>query len=256
LYIDTILENNSTYVSFSASGVDSYTLQLGNAFTNKVMAPLNLKLTKMDSRYSTDKGFANSVLKGAVFNLYEVSDTAGIIENGAIYYVKDSYSYAVNATAVGTGTSGDDGVVEFTFKNSDSDIETTVQLKRGATYYLKETTPPNGYEVAGPWIVEVDSSSAGKATIYKATATIDTETSVETFTKNADDTGTEFTKSGNSLITFITPISDIATSYVLPHTGGSGTLKYAIGGAILITGAGLLLWYRANKRRKEDNAST
>jgi LPXTG-motif cell wall-anchored protein len=254
LYIADILENNSTYVSFSASGVDSYTLQLGNAFTNQVMAPLNLKLTKMDSRYA-DKEFENSVLKGAVFNLYEVNSTAGTDENSTVCYTNNGYSYAVNTTAVGTGTSGDDGVVSFTFKNSDSELETTVQLKRGTTYYLKETTSPNGYEVAGPWIVEVGSAYDGKATIYKATSIINTDTGVETITKDTTDTGTDFTRSGDSLITFMTTISDEATAYELPSTGGDGTLKYTMGGAILIMGAGLLLWYRANKRRKEDIAA-
>jgi LPXTG-motif cell wall-anchored protein len=256
LYIDTILENNSTYVSFSSSGVDSYTLQLGNAFTNKVMAPLNLKLTKMDSRYETDAGFANSVLEGAVFNLYEVSSVAGTDNSSTVYYVKDGNSYAVNTQSVGSGTSGTDGMVEFKYKASDSDIESTIQLKRGTTYYLKETTPPNGYEVAGPWIVEISSDADATATIYKADVSIDADTSIETCTKSADGVGTQFDKSGSSLIVFITKIPDIATAYTLPHTGGNGTLKFAIGGALLITGAGLLLWYRANKRRKEDIAST
>ena len=46
------------------------------------------------------------------------------------------------------------------------------------------------------------------------------------------------------------------TGYELPDTGGAGTMSYTAGGALLITGAALLLLYNHTKRRKEDSASS
>ena len=42
----------------------------------------------------------------------------------------------------------------------------------------------------------------------------------------------------------------------LPNTGGVGTIPYAIGGFLLLTGAAFLLLYRHTKRRKEDSVSS
>ena len=42
----------------------------------------------------------------------------------------------------------------------------------------------------------------------------------------------------------------------LPNTGGAGTIPYAIGGFLLLTGAAFLLLYRHTKRRKEDSVSS
>ncbi len=44
--------------------------------------------------------------------------------------------------------------------------------------------------------------------------------------------------------------------YELPKTGGAGTTPYTLGGALLLTGAVLLLLYKARKRGKEDFASS
>ena len=42
----------------------------------------------------------------------------------------------------------------------------------------------------------------------------------------------------------------------LPNTGGAGTIPYAIGGFLLLTGAAFLLLYHHTKRRKEDSVSS
>ena len=42
----------------------------------------------------------------------------------------------------------------------------------------------------------------------------------------------------------------------LPNTGGVGTIPYAIGGFLLLTGAAFLLLYHHTKRRKEDSVSS
>ncbi len=46
-----------------------------------------------------------------------------------------------------------------------------------------------------------------------------------------------------------------STGFELPQTGGTGTALYTVGGLLLMAAAGVLLWYRKNKRRKEDFAS-
>jgi LPXTG-motif cell wall-anchored protein len=251
LYIESLLEQGGKYVSFSASGVDSYTLVLGNAFTNKVMAPASLELTKVDSRYGQE-GFDDYVLSNAVFELYEIDYNAidaTQIQSDTVYYSSGGKYYKANTDAGGTGVSGTDGKAVFTDANGN-----TIQLRRGAKYYLKESTPPNGYEVSGPWIIEVSTDADPLAVIYKADVSYDVDKNVETFTKSATDQGTQLSKTGN--ITFITIIPDVATGYELPSTGGSGTFKFAIGGAFLMMSAGFLLCYKSNKRRKEDIASS
>lgn len=42
----------------------------------------------------------------------------------------------------------------------------------------------------------------------------------------------------------------------LPNTGGVGTIPYAIGGFLLLTGAAFLLLCHHTKRRKEDSVSS
>lgn len=44
--------------------------------------------------------------------------------------------------------------------------------------------------------------------------------------------------------------------YTLPETGGPGTIRYILGGILLMGTAGILLLYNKNKRRKEDMASS
>lgn len=51
-------------------------------------------------------------------------------------------------------------------------------------------------------------------------------------------------------------IENAAMGYELPDTGGAGTNLYAIGGLLLIAGAGSLLLYNDIKRRKEGVASS
>ena len=125
-------------------------------------------------------------------------------------------------------------------------IATFTGIQRGATYELRETTPPSGYMTAGPWILEVGSEDA---TLYPATVKPDGTL------ERAGETGTPLTVSGTDPKVLSVTVSDISWGYELPDTGGAGTTSYTAGGLALIFGAATLL-YSHCRRRKEDEASS
>ena len=131
-------------------------------------------------------------------------------------------------------TTGKDGIATFT------------GIRRGATYELRETTPPSGYMTAGPWILEVRDEDA---TLYPATENPD-----GTLTQTGE-TGTPLTVSGTDPKVLSVTVRDISWGYELPDTGGAGTTSYTAGGLALIFGAATLMYVHC-KRRKEDEASS
>lgn len=131
-------------------------------------------------------------------------------------------------------TTGKDGIATFT------------GIRRGATYELRETTPPSGYMTAGPWILEVRDENA---TLYPATENPD-----GTLTQTGE-TGTPLTVSGTGPKVLSVTVRDISWGYELPDTGGAGTTSYTAGGLALIFGAATLMYIHC-KRRKEDEASS
>ena len=131
-------------------------------------------------------------------------------------------------------TTGKDGIATFT------------GIRRGATYELRETTPPSGYMTAGPWILEVRDENA---TLYPATENPD-----GTLTQTGE-TGTPLTVSGTDPKVLSVTVRDISWGYKLPDTGGAGTTSYTAGGLALIFGAATLMYIHC-KRRKEDEASS
>ena len=131
-------------------------------------------------------------------------------------------------------TTGKDGIATFT------------GIRRGATYELRETTPPSGYMTAGPWILEVRDENA---TLYPATENPD-----GTLTQTGE-TGTLLTVTGTDPKVLSVTVRDISWGYELPDTGGAGTTSYTAGGLALIFGAATLMYVHC-KRRKEDEASS
>ena len=199
-------------VSRGANADGSYTLTIpGAAFTNTMTTQLNLQITK------TDSVDAEKLLEGAEFTLTRVGTE--------------------NAESPLTATTNEKGIATFT------------GIQRGATYYLRETTPPSGYMTAGPWILEVEAD--GNAKYYPATEKAD-----GTLVKTSDtDTGTTLTVTGTDPKVLSVTIRDISWGYELPDTGGAGTTSYTAGGLTLILGAATLL-YSHCRRRKEDEASS
>ncbi len=212
---ETVKENTAGGSSESGDAVGqgsnsdgSYTLTIpGDAFTNTMTTQLNLQITK------TDSVDASKLLKGAEFTL----------------------------TRVGTGNT--EGSLPAT--TNEKGIATFTDIQRGATYYLREKTPPSGYMTAGPWILEVGSEDA---TLYPAR-----EKSDGTLEKAGE--GTPLTVTGSDPIVFSATISDQSWGYELPDTGGAGTTSYTAGGLVLIFGAATLL-YSHCRRRKEDEVSS
>lgn len=131
-------------------------------------------------------------------------------------------------------TTGKDGIATFT------------GIRRNTTYYLYETQAPSNYMTAGPWILEVEESTA---TLYPAT-----EEENGTLTKSSE-TGTPLTVSGTDPKVLSVTVRDISWGYKLPDTGGAGTTSYTAGGLTLILGAATLLYIHC-RRRKEDEASS
>ena len=130
-------------------------------------------------------------------------------------------------------TTGKDGIATFT------------GIRRGATYELRETTPPSGYMTAGPWILVVRDEDA---TLYPATENPD-----GTLEKAGE--GTPLTVTGTDPKVLSVTVRDISWGYKLPDTGGAGTTSYTAGGLALIFGAATLMYVHC-KRRKEDEASS
>ena len=131
-------------------------------------------------------------------------------------------------------TTGKDGIATFT------------GIRRGATYELRETTPPSNYMTAGPWILVVGSEDA---TLYPATENPD-----GTLVKS-EETGTTLDVTGTDPKVLSVTVRDISWGYELPDTGGAGTTSYTAGGLALIFGAATLMYVHC-KRRKEDEASS
>ncbi len=184
----------------------SYTLTIPGA------AFTNIMTTQLNLQITkTDSVNASKLLEGAEFTLKEPGTEPPV-----------------------KVTTGKDGIATFT------------GIRRNTTYYLYETQAPSNYMTAGPWILEVEESTA---TLYPAT-----EGENGTLTKSSE-TGTPLTVSGTDPKVLSVTIRDISWGYKLPDTGGAGTTSYTAGGLALIFGAATLLYIHC-RRRKEDEASS
>ena len=210
---ETVIENTATGSSGSGDAVGhgsnsdgSYTLTIPGD------AFTNTMTTQLNLQITkTDSVDAEKLLEGAKFTLKEQGTE--------------------NSMEV---TTGKDGIATFT------------GIRRGATYELRETTPPSNYMTAGPWILVVGSEDA---TLYPATENPD-----GTLTQTGE-TGTPLTVSGTGPKVLSVTVRDIPWGYELPDTGGAGTTSYTAGGLALIFGAATLMYVHC-KRRKEDEASS
>lgn len=161
------------------------------------------------------------------------SNDATKLLSGATFCLKKSDG-TYDKTITTSGTGADTGVALFE------------GLERNTTYYLWETKAPANYYEAGPWILETGNNNA---TLYPAK-----EEGGKLVKVNENDPGTLLGGSGTDPILLTATIEDNPWGYELPHTGGTGTQMYTLGGLLLIAAAGLLAYSR-RKRRKEDFAS-
>lgn len=146
----------------------------------------------------TDYEDPTLLLSDAVFEIYRV-----VLEGGA-----------ENSVTI-PGTAEIYGILEQTVTSSDSGETVPVELLVGATYYLIETQAPSGYNILKEPLVFV----AGKDTANNA---------VLTFSSGEACTSTDTDSDGTVLQVKNTK------GYVLPETGGSGTVLYYLAGILLI----------------------
>ena len=175
------------------------------AFTN-TKHNYNITITKTDSENES------KVLSGALFRLYKLDD------NNA-----DTKITTIDLTDLGEQTTSD-GKISYTGLISNS------------KYYLVEEKAPEGYDINGPWIIDM---SASGMKIYKADCVFTTKNKKPQLKRN--DNKTFVTGRGtmidNSLKNYLisTKVSDTSIKYTMPNTGGKGTQVYYQVGILLIT---------------------
>ncbi len=176
----------------------------------------SLKVKKVDS-LDTSK-----VLADAQFRLYRLANDGNTKE----YYSrndKDEVSWTADSSAALVVKTKSDGLSDKCF----------TKLKDGE-YYLEEIKAPPGYNTP---------SKAVKLKLETAKLTLLNPPNGHKIDESLDD---------NNLYTYTVTIPNL-TGYELPETGGEGTYKFTIGGAVLIS-AGLLygcIWARKRERRFE-----
>lgn len=173
----------------------------------------------------TDQKSANP-LEGAVFTLY--SDEAC-------------------STAVTTATSDADGHI-------------TVKGLDEGTYYLKETTAPDGYTLADQtykFVIDATLDEDGVMTAYSITSTYKDATHSDwTAAGTATYTSTKTVADDGSITNTITrtddPIAVVDTKLqTLPSTGGNGKYVAVLTAVVLAAGAGIAVFAGKKKEHQE-----
>lgn len=189
--------NNDFTYSKDNSSLTLYSEDM-QAFTNTEQS-YDFKITKKDKEHT------DQVLPDAEFTLYELGG-------------QDKDQTALTKLK----TVATDGNGQATFSS----------LRKGHTYYLKETKAPAHYETAGPWIIQL--SGTGEMTFYEADCSENSDCT--TLTKNNSGTFVkgkeiELTKTNN---VYSTTISDTPIKYTMPNTGGTGIQNYYQMGILLL----------------------
>ena len=168
------------------------------------------------------------------------TDNFDHILNGVMFRMTDSDGNEVLPMSTINGENRDGKMWYPTNRNGNL----VYQVFGNRTYYLYEE-PREGYEPAGPWVIEID-SSADKASVYSATEA------------NGSITKGDLIKevslgSGDNAHYFDYGIVNTAIPYELPKTGGAGTTAMYSLGALLIlaaaVGAGYDLRHRRERRK-------
>ena len=129
---------------------------------------------------------------------------------------------------------------------TDQDGHVSLQIEKGKTYRLYETTYQD-FMPAGPWILEVDAD--GNVKIFDTT----TDENGSIIKSGA---GTPCTKEEKDVAVYYDHrIINLIGGNELPQTGGPGTILYTMGGLLLMISAGLLLYIETKRRKKSANGS-
>lgn len=206
-------------------------------FSKEVMDPTinNQEKTYFQIRkYDADN--QNKYLGGAVFELYKVKN----IKNGQL--IIDSY--------------------EDVKRNTSSTIEKYIgktlfyDLLYGNTYVLKEVQAPDGYQISGPWLLEI--TDEGHMTLTKLTEYKEVNGKENTF-NYVKSTNSNDIKEQEAKVILNKPIGigDKKIEYTLPSTGGIGTKKYYLLGTLLSMLGVIYIVMKLGKGglfRKEDHS--
>lgn len=170
--------------------------------------PVSFTVTKVEEGTKTG-------LEGAVFTIYK--DVPKGTDNAVELKVDQNTVYGL---AVGTITTGSDGTG--TINNLDAQV----------TYYVKETTAPNGYSL--------------NDTVYPLRGA--TVTGPNSGTKNVS--GVDYTYITYTYTDFNDQTIEDTTLNSLPSTGGIGTTIFTVGGCIIMIAAAGLFFASRRKSSK------
>lgn len=174
-----------------------------------------------------DKGTLENTLKPFDVTLTKVDKVTGNPLGNAIFEIRDKNNFGTDddSTYIGEGTSGVDGKITFKVKGT----ENAYELEAGKTYYVKEKTPPDGYEL----LEKVFEIVIEKDGTVKVDGTKQENVLIGGNEHNHIDLGTVDNQPKNHL----------------PETGGNGTRNFLIAGWISIIFAGISLIYVYNKNK-------
>ncbi|MDO5549208.1 MAG: SpaA isopeptide-forming pilin-related protein [Eubacteriales bacterium] len=200
------VESRKTDTGYVAEVVDSN--KPGKNLTDDPISNEKASIKVILKKVAT--GTNGTPLSDAVFTLYkEDSDSAETITVG-----NDSKNVTTERTGL---TSGDDGI-----------FYTNASIENG-TYYLVETTAPDGYNKLADAVTFTVSADGVQAT----------DNYIKVGEPEVDDDG---------VTTYTISVTN-STGYKLPDTGGSGTIWFTFGGLAILAGC-LMAGFRMRRKRE------
>ena len=205
---------------------NKYSLSTGSGAQVKAVAADNIGATEEDGNivYANDL-YAIWEIK-IVIRKVDISNTDKNLQDAVfnLYKVDDEGEDELLFEDI---KSGADGLLYY---NNSSEL----QLPLG-TYHLVETSAPAGYNIK---------TSPVNITVSKSGITYD-----ESTTLSSSGNGITYDEETGAYILLVTN----SAGEELPHTGGTGTLPYTLGGIAMILASAAMYGFRMRRKRKEVN---
>ena len=220
---------------------DPYDIDKTNttAADNTMVYSYSMSIHKVDAKSAEGENPSYVYLEGASFKIYSDVDTNNLVylkETGT----KNTYKVVTSETA--------DAITEVT---TDETGKITLLGMDSATYYIKETKAPTGYnpilgkisaDITTEYVKDgVDKSNGFLVTDRQNLATITSGFVVE---------GADSDMPGNVIVRVLNNVGGS-----LPQTGGSGTMPFKVYGLSVLLLAGLVFvyLYRSSEKNKKTN---